>query len=282
MVALTEDVSRAQLFSRFIKPRLNPRALPRFFAFPQDTRFEGPNKPRIDSIFGVDISHYNESRCKCKIDWSSFQQQNVAFAYLKATQGARFYDNTFERNWGAIAKLPKERSLYRGAYHFLSADVDASAQAKHFLRVLPKLDPADMAPSLDLEWDMRKNSEGSSIDAWSRVDKAEIAERALIWLREVKKVTGKTPIIYTNRAWWAQRIGEERAVAFAEFPIWIADYSASRLATEKPGVMTDVNWTLWQFSEDAKLNINGSSSQVDANIFRGSLDTLKTKLSITE
>jgi len=282
MVPLTDDLSREELFSRFVAPKGQARALAKVFAFPADTQFEAPGKPRTDAVFGIDISHHNESRCNCQIDWTSIRAQSVAFVYLKATQGDRFFDTTFARHWGAIGKLPKDQSLYRGAYHFLASNVDAAAQARHFLRVLPKLGPADMAPCLDLEWDMRKTADGGLVDTWAGVPKADIAERALAWLRQVKAATGKTPIIYTNRAWWNERIGAERAAAFAEFPIWIADYSSGNRAIETPGVMTGTQWALWQFTEDARLTINGKLSKVDANIYKGSLLTLKQKLGIVE
>jgi lysozyme len=281
MVALTDEPSRGELFERNLKPD-DTRALTKTFAFPLDAEFEAPGKPRKNSIFGIDISHHNESRCKCKIDWTTMRAQNVAFVYLKASQGARFFDPTFKRNWERIAALPPEFRLYRGAYHFLSADVDAVQQAQHFLRVVPKLQPADMAPCLDLEWDMRKGPDGKTFDAWSKVAPIDIADRALAWLREVRDRTGKTPVIYTNRFWWNERIGEDRMALFKDFPIWIADYSASRLATEKPIAPKRRDWLLWQFSENATVLINGAPSQVDANVFKGPMSGLKRGLGIAD
>lgn len=281
MEPLTDDISRAELFDRHLKPE-GARALSKTFAFPLDAEFEGPKKPRKDSVFGIDISHHNESRCKCQIEWTTMRAQNVAFVYLKATQGSRFFDPTFKRHWKSIGDLPAELRLYRGAYHFLSADVDALTQAGHFLRVVPKLQQADMAPCLDLEWDMRKGPDGKPVDAWASVAPIDIADRALAWLREVRDRTGKTPIIYTNRFWWNERIGEDRMALFKEYPIWIADYSSSRLATEKPMTPKGREWLLWQFSEQASVLINGSPSQVDANVFKGPIKKLKTGLGIVE
>lgn len=278
-VALTDDLSRGELFAQRIAPT-GSRYIGETFAFPDDAAFETPGKPRNDSVFGVDISHHNESRCKCKIDWSGMREQKVAFVYLKATQGGKYFDPTFARNWEAVGKLPADQSIYRGAYHFLSSDVDVADQIKNFLRVVPVHAKSDMAPTLDLEWDMRKGPDGKMYDSWSKVKPAEIKARALAWLKAVHSSTGKAPMVYTNRSWWAEMIGEDAVDDFAGYPIWIADYSKSRRATEKPAVMKGQAWALWQFSETGKLRFNGKAQQVDVNIYKGAAGKLKETLGV--
>ena len=46
--------------------------------------------------------------------------------------------------------------------------------------------------------------------------------------------------------------------------------------------MKNHDWALWQFSEVARVTINGKLSQVDANIFKGPLATLKHNLGIVD
>lgn len=280
MVALSDEPSRGELFEK-LRPE-GARVLPTLFTFPADALHEGPGKPRKNSFFGIDISHHNEGRCNCKIDWSAFKKQNVHFVYLKATQGKKFFDPTFARQWKAVGDLPADTSLHRGAYHFLSSDIEPKAQVAHFLKVMPKLQASDMPPCLDLEWDMQKGADGKSSDAWAKIKPDDIADRALVWLEEIEKATGRTPIIYTNRSWWYDRIGADRLADFDKYPIWIADYSVSRLATEKPRSFEHRNWLLWQFTEKAKVKINGNFSEVDANIYKGEWKDFKKLVGIKD
>lgn len=52
--------------------------------------------------------------------------------------------------------------------------------------------------------------------------------------------------------------------------VWIADYSRSRKAVEKPALINGRQQALWQFADDTLLRLG--SGKLDASIFYGSRD----------
>lgn len=71
----------------------------------------------------IDVSHHNGA-----IDWPAVAAAGIALAFLKATQGARFVDPTFERNLDGADKA----GVLVVPYHFIDG-TDPEAQAEHFL-----------------------------------------------------------------------------------------------------------------------------------------------------
>jgi lysozyme len=298
---LEHDFSRADLFQLMLD-RLQEKAplpkknlfRPKGFSFPRDALWDDPDSeanPRKDSIFGIDVSHHNEGDCGCKIDWSAIQSQKIAFAYVKASQGVKSFDKRFDEHWRDIKALPPGRAIYRGAYHFLSADGSGASQADNFLGMIgSKLDPTDLPPSLDLEWDVRTGpdgkiilgSDGKARDFWDTVvSPQEIIDRALEWLKVVEARTGRIPIVYTNRAWWNERIKDEgKFAALSRYKIWIADYSKNGRAQETPSVPNRAKWHLWQFTASAKIAQGGLPTAVDANIFKGNDKAFRAAFSL--
>jgi lysozyme len=82
----------------------------------------------------IDVSHHNGA-----IDWPAAAGAGIALAFLKATQGTRFVDPTFERNRSGAAKA----GVLVVPYHFIDG-ADPEAQAEHFIAVagLTTGDPA--------------------------------------------------------------------------------------------------------------------------------------------
>jgi len=280
LIELTNDPSRAKLFEFVVAAAKDeqpgpsdrtstdiPYGLLGPFAFPSDAVFDvTEGKPRKDSIFGIDISHYTPST----IPFEIMKDSKIAFVYTKATQGISFKDGKFSLFWQRLDDLPLKLKIHRGAYHFLTANDDATAQANTFLRFLAAnggLKPTDMPPVLDLEWD--KTS--AVRDRWAGHDPKEILHKTLTWLRLVQEKTGRTPILYTARSWWRERnIPEADYAQLSDFKTWIADYSKSSRAFEVPKTPNSATWTLWQFSETAKTPPRfGQTIEVDANIYKG-------------
>ena len=170
-----------------------------------------------ESIFGIDLSHHNEDGCNCKINWSDVEAQKVTFAYLKATQGATGQDTRFSNNWNLLAQT----SILRGAYHFLSPFSSPEDQVKNFLKMMGPLQPKDLPPVMDIEWTDAANPDN---DGWKNMSSDEIVQFALKWLTAVEDATGRTPVIYTSRAWWKDRITDANLSKFQRYPIWLAQY----------------------------------------------------------
>lgn len=300
---LETDLSRQQLFEMIVKDEAssNPsdaaESIQNFnlfgpFRFPNDVDFDlAENKPRVNSIFGVDISHYTLDTFPIE----QLQQRKVTFLYIKATQGRGGLDKKFASFWARAGSLPKGKQVHRGAYHFLSStnttvpaanwsDVEAAewgkAQAEVFIRVVTAnggLRATDMPPVVDLEWD-KATAEGP--DRWKNRPKSQIFAMLNAYLEEVESKLGRKPMIYTARAWWHERIVSESDFAsFSESPLWLADYSKSSRASEIPRSINGAKWALWQFTDRANMAL-GFNKGFDANIFKGKPDEFLASLGV--
>lgn len=297
--SVSDGPSRGELFEARMRAELGPNlgslsaSATRPFVLPSDVLG--------DAIYGIDVSHYNDENCvckagqkcnQCKIDWTQVSTQKVAFAYIKATQGTRYVDPTFEYHWRMLA----QNKVPRGTYHFMSADEDPVEQADHFVDKLEdagKLTPADLPPCLDLESDLRKDTakkwivvsdSGEKLDFWKGQEPDEILGKVLKWLNRVEQRTGRIPIIYTSRGWWAERVKDEKKFALLKrYPIWIANYPESgRPANDSPKVPNGQAWALWQFTEIGKMkNSDVLPGNLDVNMFRGTLVNFRRALGVS-
>ena len=284
---LTDDLSRQDLFEivrkdatdGLTKAQIRKFDLTAPFVFPEHTRRDVKlNKPRVNSIFGIDISHHNGS----DVDLEGAKMANARFVYVKATQGLKFRDPRFASNWARLGALPEGRRVHRGAYHFLSANLPGRDQALRFVAVLQAqggLLATDMPPVVDLEWD---KACGDCPDRW--LDKSDagrgdkIINELLDFMKVVEAATGRKPMVYTARSWWRSAIGPESKFSrLSEYPIWIADYSVSSQAYEVPKVPNDAAYALWQFTDRSQFG----SKKMDANIFKGTEDEFYQRLQVS-
>jgi hypothetical protein len=84
------------------------------------------------------------------------------------------------------------------------------------------------------------------------------------WLKRMTKLTGRTPILYTNVSFW--RDGELGRLCP---PLWLASYGVS-----KPAVVGGwKSYTFWQYTETGKLA--GAGPKTDLSVFNGSLAQLE-------
>lgn len=256
---LADEPSRSQLSGyemlRFASP--GEKTVRRSFIFPNDAG---------DAEYGVDVSHHNGV-----VDWTELASRNVKFAYIKATQGTNFRDPTFTRNWAGAAVMR------RGAYHFLSARAGTGKQqAVSFLALLQAtggLRPEDLAPVLDMEWDMVTAS-GNPTDRWASFSPDQIAVEATAWLTEVERVTGRRPIIYTAASWWNPRLKSNTSLR--RYTHWIADYRLSSIGGGAPKAVSGIGHVAWQFTDVGR--VPGALNKVDVNRIRsGGIDSLSGK-----
>lgn len=274
-VALIDESSRSALaeLDYATTPAARLRRLPLGFTFPRDAR--------ESSVFGIDVSHYEPD-----VQWEKVPDQRVGFAYVKATQGRSWYDSTFSHNWRELERLRIEhKPIFRGAYHFMSADDDPTLQANNFLATLKAASSSgsvasaadDLPPSLDLEWDfVTRNGKivlgpnGKPIDRWAAYTPAQILAKIRAWLAIVEPQTGRQPIIYMNRSWWAERIG---GFILGPYRIWVANYSAKVLGNERPPLPPGFTMALWQFSDRGLFDPRHRASKhpVDVSVFQGRL-----------
>ena len=91
---------------------------------------------------GIDVSHYQG-----RIDWDKVAGGGkVAYAYLKATEGASLVDDTYERN----LKEARRVGLSVGSYHFYRPNIDWKKQFENLTSVV-KAGEQDLIPIIDIE-----------------------------------------------------------------------------------------------------------------------------------
>lgn len=193
-------------------------------------------------VRGIDVSRYQG-----RIDWRDVEDDGVAFAFIKATEGLELVDPMFARNWREARKA----GVVRGAYHFFRPNLSPERQARHFLRTV-RLTDSDLPPVLDVE-------------VTGGVSTATLRRRVRTWLRIVERETGKRPIVYTNARFGSQRL----ASGFGRHALWVAHYRP-RIPLIPRGW---TRWTFWQYSERGR--VDGVPSRVDMNRFRGTRADLR-------
>ncbi|HET6232394.1 MAG TPA: glycoside hydrolase family 25 protein [Longimicrobiaceae bacterium] len=187
---------------------------------------------------GIDVSHYQG-----RIDWQAAADDGVGFAFVKATEGGRFVDPAFARNWAGL----REVGIARGAYHRFRPRLSGIAQADHFLRVVDVTE-GDLPPVVDVE----------SVEG---VGDARLVAGVRAWLGEVERRTGVRPIVYTKPGFRRAHLG----TALDDYPLWVAEYDV-----DEPSVG---RWAFWQHSERG--SVAGIGRAVDLNRFNGSVDDLR-------
>ncbi len=195
---------------------------------------------------GIDVSHWQGS-----INWPKVKKDGVSFVFIKATQGTTWVDPKFREN----ASGAKAAGLLIGAYHFVDAASPEAAkqQAHHFVKTIQAAGVTfDLPPVMDYE----NNPAGLS--------KAQINAVAEAFLKEVQKLTGSVPIIYSGNAF-----AQQFQPSLGQYPLWIARYS-SNVPYDVPAWK---RWDFWQYSDSGK--VAGISGNVDLNEYKGSVNDLR-------
>jgi lysozyme len=248
------------------------------FRFPTDVTWDVvEHHDRTNSFFGPDISRWTDDAFPIE----KLAEKHALFLYVKATQGVGV-DSKFATFWARAGALKPGHQVHRGAYHFLTCGDPAVApdewgkrQADIFVKVVKAngLRATDMPPALDLEWDKTSTVR----DRWTCRQPQDIVKVTKAFLAEVKQQLGRTPILYTSRAWWHERMGGEALFGeLAGYLYWGADYSKSARGTEIPPKIANINMSIWQFTDSATM-ASGYNHPFDASVFKGTpADFLKT------
>jgi len=198
-----------------------------------------PSKDKY-SIRGVDVSEYQGD-----IDWIVLANQDIDFAFVKATEGSSYTDEHFSENWENASKT----DLRIGAYHFFSLESSGKSQAEHFCNTVEAVENM-LPPVVDVE------PYGTYKDI-SEENLSELTD----WLTVTEEYYGIKPIIYTTSKWYNKLIKD----SFPDYDIWI------RSVYSKPN--KDVEWTFWQYSNRMRLGgYDGEEKYIDMNVFCGSAE----------
>lgn len=192
-------------------------------------------------VHGIDVSRYQSD-----IDWKKVAQQDIAFAFVKASEGESISDNFFCKNWKEI----KEANIRRGAYHFFRPTTSVLTQAQNFMDNVI-LEKGDLPPVLDIE-------------VLDGVSSEDLVIRVRTWLEIIEAEYQIRPIIYTNLKFYNKHLADH----FQEYPVWIARYNKYF----EPLLVNEVKWKFWQYGNRGRLD--GIDGDVDLNVFKGSIDEL--------
>jgi lysozyme len=184
--------------------------------------------------YGIDVSHHQG-----RIEWDRVGQDDIAFAYIKATEGGDFVDDRFVENWrGAEAA-----GLQRGAYHFFTLCTGGVQQAQNFQRVVPE-DRDSLPPAVDLEL---------AGNCRARPSRASVERELLAFLTLVERESGRTVVLYVGDDFEGRYAVRETLGR----PLW------HRRFLRRPDVD---GWVIWQISGFGE--VDGVRGRVDLDISR--------------
>lgn len=199
-----------------------------------------------NSITGIDISHHNGS-----IDYKLLKDKNINFVYIKSTEGTSVIDKKYKQNnIGTRAE-----NIKTGAYHFFIFSEEGTKQANHFLNN-SDIRSKDLIPVLDIEYS--KNNPISNDTTYLNKIRSEI----LNYCNLIEEKTGEYPIIYCNNEMYKKLNLHKKKIKY-----WIVDLN------KQP--VDSINWVLWQFEHEKKLNqnisVNYSRTRENSNVLNNIL-----------
>jgi lysozyme len=218
------------------------------------TAAAGPPELASGSLRGHDVSSHQQH-----VDWAAARSKGARFVYVKATESTGYRNPYFSEQYDGA----RGAGLVRGAYHFALPDESSGArQAKYFVQHGGDwhADGWTLPPALDVEYNpynKKRKCYGLS------------KKRMVRWIRsfsdEVRKETGRRPVIYTTSQWWKLCTGNSRAFSSGN-PLWIARHGDS-----SPGPLPGGwrYWTFWQY--DIRGGLPG-----DQNLFNGPAGRLRS------
>ena len=198
-------------------------------------------------VIGIDVSHWQGT-----MNWPVAYAAGVRFAFIKATDGAAWFDQQFANNWPAA----KAAGILRGAYHYYRPAQPARPQAQNLFARLEG-DLGELPPVLDVE---QRPLSGPAI--------RECAD-------EIARLFGQRPLIYTSTGVWNELGSQPWAAAY---PLWLAQYPRpwtpdliDLLQAWQPTLPTPwQTWEFWQFTSSAHGPAFGAASAtVDLDFFHG-------------
>ncbi len=198
-----------------------------------------PDRARFP-LRGIDVSHHQGT-----IDWPEVAEDDVAFAFIKVSEGGDHRDTQFVRNIAEATKV----GIPVGAYHFFTFCRPGADQANNFIDAVAGRRLA-LPPVMDLEFTgncSRRPSGGGELGS-------EIQD----YLKVVEDRLGRSVVYYVTRQ-FLDAYGD----AIPARPIWF------RSILREP---SHVDWLLWQYHFSGR--IAGIEGGVDLNVASASLADL--------
>ena len=199
---------------------------------------------------GVDVAAHQHPG-GTPIDWSKVRTDGQSFAFVKATEGGDWVNPHYVED----VQAAHAAGLKTGAYHYARPSTDAKTQAANFAAQIALAPDQTLPPALDIEVDEGKSA--AQLEQW-------IEE----FTSELKRLTGRTPMIYTYKYFWMGQMNNSQK--FSDMPLWLAAYQDQ--APDAVGGWTKLSF--WQRSGSGK--VAGIPTDVDMNLFNGSKQQLQS------
>ena len=192
----------------------------------QQTGLHTANK----GLGGIDVSHYQGS-----INWKDVARNgDIYYVYVKATEGAKLVDETYQRN----IEGARRAGLKVGCYHFYSPTADVSQQFRNFSSVV-SLKNHDLIPIIDIEHR-------------GKAPLGQFQNRLKQFLKLVERHYGVQPILYTSRDFYNK---------YLSGPFTHYKYMIARYHEDIPELRDNAAFVMWQYS--ATSHIRGIRGNVD-------------------
>jgi lysozyme len=198
---------------------------------------------------GVSVSYFNGA-----IDFVALRTRRFTFAYLKATQGVGAVDPKAR----AYVTQARGAGLAIGLYHFFDPSGDPVQQADNFLRAARSLG-ATLPPVADFA------------PVFGRPIPSGYADRAYVFLTRMKSVLGTNPAVYTSRGFADQYLD----LRFGDFPLFLADYSASARARPPHLPKWWTSLTFWDVA--AGIENDQTLKDIDIITYKGDIAQAKSR-----
>ena len=199
---------------------------------------------------GIDVAAHQHPG-GTPIDWSKVRSDGQSFAFVKATEGGDWVNPHYVQDIQAA----NAAGLKTGAYHYARPAGDAKTQAANFAAQIALAPNQTLPPALDIE--VTEGKSAAQLEQW-------IEE----FTSELKRLTGRTPMIYTYKYFWMGQMNNSQK--FSDMPLWLAAYQDQ--APEAVGGWNELSF--WQRSGSGK--VAGISTDVDMNLFNGSKQQLRS------
>lgn len=200
-----------------------------------------PPSSETGSVYGIDVSHHQG-----KIDWSKVSQwreKNIQFVYIKATEGATYSDPRYKENIEAA----RANEFLTGSYHYFRTSSEPKDQFKNFLQNVNAAQQ-DLIPLVDVEEMKNWKSE-------------EFHEKLQEFLDLAEDHYGRKPMIYTVNTFYNKHLKGR----YERYPLLIGRYGSN------PPLMLDkTEWTIWQFTEEAR--VEGIEKAVDIDVLNSTIE----------
>ena len=199
---------------------------------------------------GVDVAAHQHPG-GTPIDWSKVRTDGQSFAFVKATEGGDWVNPHYVEDIQAANAV----GLKTGAYHYARPAGDAKTQAANFAAQIALAPDQTLPPALDIE--VAEGKSAAQLEQW-------IEE----FTSELKRLTGRTPMIYTYKYFWMGQMNNSQK--FSDLPLWLAAYQDQ--APDTVGGWNKLSF--WQRSGSGK--VAGIPTDVDMNLFNGSKQQLQS------